>query len=303
MRIFKGIALGLALVAMAVVTTGIGRGELRAQDNLFVGTGAPTGVYYPAAGAVQRALDGSGLPRLRIESTGGSEDNVAGLRSGNFDLALVQSDVLASSGSGLVALFGMHDEPMAVVVRGGDGISSLSALSGRRVSVGPAGGGTESTFEAILPGLGFSRSSFTWVNGDPTGQARALCANEIDAYVFVGGHPSAVVQQAISSCGATLVPVTGVSGCSFVCATTIPAMYTGVPAVSTVGLRAVMTTTPAMSEDTAYRLTQAVINNLDTIRSLHPALANLQAASMATNGIPVPLHPGAQRAFREAGLL
>jgi TRAP transporter TAXI family solute receptor len=81
-------------------------------------------------------------------------------------------------------------------------------------------------------------------------------------------------------------------------------MYRGTDEdVTTFGVGATLVTSTAVSEEIVYQLVKAVFDNMDQFRSLHPAFANLDPREMANDGLSAPLHAGAERYFREAGLI
>ena len=142
-------------------------------------------------------------------------------------------------------------------------------------------------------------------------QSQALCDNNIDAMVYTVGHPSGSIQEATTACDAVLVNVTGAAIDGLVAANpyyrtaTIPGgMYRGNDAdTATFGVGATLVTSAAVSEEIVYQLVKAVFEDIDGFRGLHPAFANLDPKQMANDGLSAPLHPGAERYFREAGLI
>ncbi len=142
-------------------------------------------------------------------------------------------------------------------------------------------------------------------------QAQALCDNKIDAMVFVVGHPSGSIQEATSSCEAVIVPVTGgeisalVEEKPYYAMGKVPGgMYTGTDAeVDTFGVVATFVSSTASDEDTIYAVVNAVFENFDRFKKLHPAFANLEKEKMITDGLSAPLHEGAIKYFKEAGLM
>jgi hypothetical protein len=142
-------------------------------------------------------------------------------------------------------------------------------------------------------------------------QSQALCDNNIDAMVYTVGHPSGSIQEATTACDSVLVNVAGdavdqlVAEHPYYRKATIPGgMYRGSDAdVQTFGVGATLVTSAAVSEDVVYALVKAVFSDMDQFRGLHPAFANLDPKEMANDGLSAPLHPGAEKYFREAGLI
>ena len=139
----------------------------------------------------------------------------------------------------------------------------------------------------------------------------ALCDNKIDAFFYGVGHPSANIQDPVTTCGAKLVNITGpavdklVADNPFYAKATIPAgLYKGNDqATQTYGVLATFVTSAKAPEDQVYTVVKAVFDNFDEFKRLHPALANLNPENMSKDGLSAPLHPGAARFYREKGWL
>ena len=142
-------------------------------------------------------------------------------------------------------------------------------------------------------------------------QAQALADNKIDAFVFTVGHPSGSIQEATTTVDARLIPVSGpevdglVEAHPYYAPATIPGgMYRGTDRdVETFGVKATFLTSASIPEDVVYVVTKAVFENFEDFRKLHPAFANLAKEDMVTQALSAPLHPGAEKYYREAGLM
>lgn len=298
-----------------------------AEEFVSIGTGGVTGVYYPTGGAICRMMAKTrsehGI-RCAVESTGGSVYNVNAVRSGELEFGVAQSDVqykavhgegsLADAGPNpdLRSVFSIHPEPFTVVARADAGIANFEDLQGKRVNVGNPGSGQRDTLEVVMNAMGWTMDSFALASElQAAEQSQALCDNNIDAMVYTVGHPSGSIQEATTACDAVLVNVTGEAIDGLVAANpyyrtaTIPGgMYRGNDAdTATFGVGATLVTSAAVSEETVYQLVKAVFEDIDGFRGLHPAFANLDPKQMANDGLSAPLHPGAERYFREAGLI
>jgi TRAP transporter TAXI family solute receptor len=317
-----------AIFAAALLAMGVS-GPAMAQQERFVsiGTGAVTGVYYPTGGAICRLLNrdrASHGIRCGVESTGGSVFNINAIRSGELEFGVAQSDwqYHAFNGSSdfeeagafedLRAVFSIHPEPFTVVARADAGITNFEDLKGKRVNVGNPGSGQRGTMEVLMGELGWTMGDFALASELQAGeQSQALCDNNIDAMVYTVGHPSGSIQEATTACDSVLVNVTGpavdalVSANPFYRVATIPGgMYRGTDEdVTTFGVGATLVTSAAVDEEVVYQLVKAVFDNIDQFRGLHPAFASLDPAEMASDGLSAPLHAGAERYFREAGLI
>ena len=320
----------IAVAAFAtVVAAGLGAGGASAQEQQFVsiGTGGVTGVYYPTGGAICRLVNRDrkehGI-RCSVESTGGSVFNINAIRQGELEFGVAQSDWQFHAFNGtsrfeeqgafedLRAVFSVHPEPFTVVARADAGITDFDDLQGKRVNIGNAGSGQRGTMEVVMEALGWTTNDFALASELKSAeQSQALCDNKIDAMVFTVGHPSGSIQEATTACDSVLVNVTGsaidqlVEENSFYRTATIPGgMYRGNDGdVNTFGVGATFVSSAGVPEDVIYTIVKAVFENLDDFKGLHPAFANLNPEEMVRDGLSAPLHPGAERYYREAGLL
>ncbi|RED12205.1 TAXI family TRAP transporter solute-binding subunit [Pontivivens insulae] len=315
--------------ALVAAATAFGASAATAQDQTFIaiGTGGVTGVYYPTGGAICRLVNRNrsehGI-RCGVESTGGSVFNINAIRGGELEFGVAQSDwqYHAYNGSsrfeeqgafeGLRAVFSVHPEPFTVVARADAGIETFMDLEGKRVNVGNPGSGQRGTMEVLMAELGWTMDNFAVASElQAAEQSQALCDNNIDAMVYTVGHPSGSIQEATTACDSVLVEVSGeavdtlVADNPFYRTATIPGgMYRGNDAdTMTFGVGATFVTSADVSEDVVYEVVKAVFDNIDQFRDLHPAFANLDPAEMANDGLSAPLHPGAERYYREAGLI
>jgi len=312
-----------ALAAALAVTSA----PAMAEQFVSIGTGGVTGVYYPTGGAICRMMSRTRAEhgiRCAVESTGGSVYNINAVRSGELEFGVAQSDwqyhayngtsKFADQGKfeGLRAVFSIHPEPFTVVARADAGISNFEDLKGKRVNVGNPGSGQRGTMEVLMEAMGWTMGDFAVASElQAAEQSQALCDNNIDAMVYTVGHPSGSIQEATTACDSVLVNVTGaavdklVADKPFYRTATIPGgMYRGNDNdTQTFGVGATLVTSIDTPEEVVYQLVKAVFADIDQFRGLHPAFANLDPAQMAQDGLSAPLHPGAERYFREAGLI
>jgi TRAP transporter TAXI family solute receptor len=301
-----------------------------AQEQRFItiGTGGVTGVYYPAGGAICRlvnaAREAHGI-RCSVESTGGSVYNINTMRQGELDFGLVQSDVQYNALEGLGAefegqgpfeelraVFALHPEPFTLLARADSGIETFDDLKGKRVNVSNPGAGSRATFEVLMAAKGWTMDDFALASELKSAeQSAALADNNVDAIAFIVGHPNGSIQEATTTVDANLIPVSGpevdalVEENPYFSKAVIPGgMYAGNPDdTATFGVRATLVTTAAVSEEAVYQLVKAVFENFEEFKQLHPALGLLDKQEIVTGGLSAPLHPGAERYFKEAGLM
>ena len=314
------------LVVTALALT-IGVPVWAEQTFVTIGTGGVTGVYYPTGGAICRLVNKKrkehGI-RCSTESTGGSVFNLNTIRAGDLDMGVAQSDwqYHAYHGSSkfkdkganreLRAIFSVHPEPFTVVARADSGIRNFGDLKGKRVNVGNPGSGQRGTMEVLMEASGWKMSDFALASElKSSEQSMALCDNKIDAMVFTVGHPSGSIKEATTSCDSVLVNVTGsavdmlVAESDFYRTATIPGgMYSGnANDTKTFGVGATFVTSTRTPEDVIYQVVKAVFENFDSFRKFHPAFRNLDKKQMIKDGLSAPLHAGAVKYYKEAGLM
>ncbi len=316
-------AVAIAVAGSVLATAGVAVAQQ--QRFITVGTGGVTGVYYPAGGAICREVNAvrteTGI-RCSAESTGGSVFNINAIRSGDLDFGVAQSDQQYNAYNGLGPfadagpyedlrfVFSLHSEPFTVVVRPDSGINSFEDLVGKRVNVGNPGSGQRATMELVMEAYGWTMDDFALASELPSReQAQALCDNQIDAFVFTVGHPSAAISEPVATCDAKIINVDGdviaalVDEYPYYFWATIPAgMYNNTEDITTFGVGATFVTSADTPDDVVYTVVKQVFDNFEDFTGLHPAFAALTPEGMANNGESAPIHPGALRYYEEVGL-
>lgn len=308
----------------AMALTLIGSGGATAEEKFVtIGTGGQTGVYYQVGGAICRLVNrGSKDHEIKCtHTTGGSVANINGIRAGDLDLGVAQSDwqYHAYNGSapdqfpdgafeGLRAVFSVHQEPFTVVARADSGINSFGDLKGKRVNVGDPGSGQRGTMEVLMKEMGWTMDDFALASElKSSEQAAALCDNKVDAIIFTVGHPNGSIKEATTSCESKLISVNNeasqklVDENDFYAVATIPGgMYTGTDEdVTTFGVGATFVSSTATSEEIVYEITKAVFENFDRFKKMHPAFANLKEEDMIKKNLSAPMHDGAVKYYKE----
>jgi len=309
----------------AVLFAGAASVATAQEKFVTIGTGGQTGVYYQVGGAICRLVNkGSGDHNIKCtHTTGGSVANINGIRNGDVDLGVAQSDwqYHAYNGTapkqfpdgkfeGLRAIFSVHPEPFTVVARADAGIETFDDLKGKRVNVGDPGSGQRGTMEVVMEKMGWTMDDFALASElKSSEQSAALCDGKVDAIIFTVGHPNGSIKEATTSCDSKLVTVDNetirklVEDNAFYAMATIPAgMYSGNDEdTTTFGVGATFVTSDKADADVVYEITKAVFEDFRRFKKMHPAFENLEEAKMIKNNLSAPLHEGAVRYYKEKG--
>lgn len=292
-----------------------------------VGTGAITGVYYPAGGAICRLVNRGrkehGI-RCSVESTGGSVSNLNAIRNSSIDFGIVQSDwqYHAYNGSKLFAdqrpfselrsVFSLYSETFTLAVAKNSKIKKLEDILGKKVNFGPKGSGMYATMEILMAVKGWNKSNFEAVSYlQPSKQPQALCQGEIDVMVYTSGNPNGVLQEATQTCKVRIIDIDRETVDKLIAINPyyVPAiipggMYAGNSKnIKTFGVKASLVTSDKTSPDTVYHITKATFENFDNFKTLHPVFSSLKKSEMIRSGNSAPIHAGALRYFKENNLM
>ncbi len=304
-----------------------GCAQVRGRPDVVIGTASPADVDYPLGGSICRLFNldtpRHGL-RCAEELSAGSVANIQSLRSGDIEIGIVPSDVLADAVAGhppfaaanpavdLRVLFAGHADIFTLIAHQGAGIRAVADLRGKRIGIGDPGSRQRINMGRVLAALGLMRGDFTVVRElSPAEQNRAFCADELDAIVYSVGHPNGLIRDATATCHGMLVAVEGpgidrmLSEFREYERAVIPGgTYPVNPAdVRTFGVRAAVVATARLPDAVAYEIVRAVFDNFDDFRRLHPAFEALSVAEMVRPAGGAPVHPGAARYYRENGWL
>lgn len=291
-----------------------------AQTQLSIATGGTGGVYYPMGGGLAEIINNriEGYSAT-AEVTGASVENMGLIATGDADLAIALADTVeqAYSGTGrfegqqlpmVRGLASMYANMVQIVALDSSGVTSLSDLRGRRVSVGAPGSGTEVNAEQILTANGISYDDIDEQRLNFNETADALANGDIDVGFWSVGAPTSSILNLATTQSIHVIPLTedemtAAIGANPVFARTQLAggTYTGVDeAVAVVGVPNVLVVSAEMDDDLAYAITKAMFDNIADLQAVHPA-ANETTVEFTLNATPVPLHPGAIRYFEEIG--
>ena len=318
MRWIHKIGLGLSL------TTVLAAGVVHAQQQQFVNilTGGQSGVYYPMGVALSQIYAKS-IPNVRATAqvTKASAENLNLLQAGRGELALALADSVSDAWKGeaeagfpkkldkLRGLSGTYSNYIQIVANADSGIKTLADLKGKRISVGAAKSGTELNARAIFKAAGLTYADLAKVEYLPFGESVELIKNrQLDATLQSAGLGVASIRDLSTSVKIVVVPVPAdvvakVGDAAYQTAVIPANTYTGqTQDVPTAAIPNFLVTHSGVSDELAYQMAKQMYENIDTLYAAHNAAKAIKREN-AIKGMPVPLHPGAERYYREVGLV
>jgi len=292
---------------------------------ITIGTGGVTGTYYPTGGAICRQVNKMKKEtkiRCSVESTGGSVYNINTIKNGELDFGIAQSDTVyqAAQGTGkfegkqvpkLKSVMAIYPELLALVSRKDANIKSIMDVKGKRINLGNPGSGNEATALTLFDANNITKSDLKFAGALKAAEMPdALRDNKIDGYFYMIGHPNANIKDATNSVDTRIVPLEGKAIDNMVAkypyfakAKIVKGLYKGVDTdVNTFGVKAVLVTSTDVSDKAVYTVVKAILENFDSFKKLHPAYNNITKESLL-DGLSAPMHKGAMKYFKEAGLL
>jgi uncharacterized protein len=319
----------MTLAGVLFATIGASPGSFAAD--VLIGAGRNSAINFNVARAIcrqiQTANDGVTCEAQSIEGRDAAEPIavLSGVRTGSIDIGIVPSDwqYHAFQGTGpfefmdvkfdtIRSLFSLHSEAFTLVARRDSGIDRLDDLVGKRISIGNPGTNRRAIMDMVMTAMGWTRDNFQLVEElTELEQSLALCHNRVQAIVLTVAHPDAALAKTIELCDAKIIEVTGaeidtlMATSGYLAATEVPGgSYATIgDTVKTFGVVITAVSSEDLADDDAYAFAKSVFDNLDKFKKLHPALRGLQQDRMVTDGLSAPIHPGAQRYFKERGAM
>jgi uncharacterized protein len=309
----------------AIATTlAVAAAGAQAQQFFRIGTGGTAGTYYPVGGMIANAVSQPGKIVVTAQASNGSVANVNGISGGAMESGFSQSDVAtwAQKGTGLYEgkpnvpglrlIANLYPESVHVVVRKGSGIKSVADLKGKRVALDEPGSGTLVNARAILAAYGLKEADIKPEYIKPNQAGDKMKDGSLDAFFFTGGAPAgAIAELASSGAGIDLLPIDGAAAdalrksSAFFSTDSIAAdTYKGVGAVATLAVGAQWVTSDKADANTVYEITKALFGAeaQKQLASGH-AKGKFITKENAVKSAGIPFHPGAEKFYKEAGLL
>lgn len=295
---------------------------LEVGGNLTLGTGSSTGTFYYVGAAVGNAVTSAGKMNVLVQATNGSNENVSMAQSGDIDIGMANCDALFAAYTGKMAyadagpqdiqqIAALYYSQLHVFVTENSQITDISQLKGKKVCVGSQGTSYLFINEAILNAYGITMDDFQPFYMNYAEAAQALANGDIDAAFQTGGYPISGIQQTAATTSFRMLPIdtnviqTLTNDYPFIVETTIPAdVYenqSNEDAVTTIGYMTCLFCSSKANDDQIYAFVKLMMESLNTYVDTNDATRQISADTVATQFIP--FNAGAERYYREAGLL
>ena len=316
--------MGIRKWAAATAAVLVFAGTAHAQQFFRIGTGGTAGTYYPVGGMIANAVSQPGKIIATAQASNGSLANVNAIAGGSMEAGLSQSDVATWAYTGTGAFEGkpkvadlrmianLYPESIHLVVKKGSGIKSVADLKGKRVALDEPGSGTLINARMVLAAWGVKETDIKPDYIKPNQAGDKLKDGSLDAFFFVGGAPAgAIAELASSGVGIELVPLTGGPADAlrkqnpyFAVDNIAAGTYKDVAAVQTLAVGAQLVTSAKVPNETVYEITKAMYSEATqkTLAAGH-AKGKFITKENAVQGVGIPFHPGAEKFYKEAGLL
>jgi uncharacterized protein len=296
----------------------------QAQQFFRIGTGGTAGTYYPVGGMIANAVSQPGKIVVTAQASNGSLANVTAIASGAIESGFSQADVAtwAQKGTGIFEgkpnipglrlIANLYPESVHVVVRKGSGLKSVADLKGKRVALDEPGSGTLVNARAILAAYGIKESDIKPEYIKPNQAGDKMKDGSLDAFFFTGGAPAgAIAELASAGSGIDILPIDGAAAeqlkktSGFFADDVIPAdTYKGVGQVKTLAVGAQWVTSDKADANTVYEITKALFSDAaQKMLAAGHAKGKYITKENAVQGAGIPFHPGAERFYKEAGVL
>ncbi|MFD7075607.1 TAXI family TRAP transporter solute-binding subunit [Nocardioides sp. NPDC059952] len=283
--------------------------------SLSIATGNRGGVFdrygNALAAVLEERLDGVSVT---AHNTNASLINLSEVAQGTSDIGFALGDAAADAirGTGpfadpidLAALTRTYDSFVHLVVTADSPVQEVAHLRGRRVGLGNRGSGTRLVAGRILAAAGIASDEVTGTDDSLEQSADGLRRGRLDAFFFVSGIPNTAVAKLSESVpirlvdlGTLLPELTEAYGPEYTLGP-VPTSSYGLPrAVDAVSVKNYLVVHPDLDEELAYAVTRVMFEAQDRVDRISPQVRqpNLGAAIFTS---PLPLHPGAERYYRE----
>jgi TRAP transporter TAXI family solute receptor len=315
-----------SLIAAALFFCGLafsgGNAAMAADVNLVMGTASVSGTWYPVGGALCASMSKADGVSVNVQTSGGGVENLRTVSSGERDIGMAMYSLGVYAMEGIEAFKGNRLEnirgiavfmPIAAqfAVREGGGINFVADLKGKRIGIGAPGSGEEVCVREILDANGLSYADVDEKLISFSEQVTAFKDRQLDAMFIITTAPTSGYLDVSSQAKITILPIAGEEQKKVLAK--YPHYYKDIIKASaydfltrdvdTVGIGTLLFTNAEMDEEVVYKITKALFDDVDHLKGVHEALKSLSSEFSYANMGGIKLHPGAERYYREIGLV
>jgi len=320
---------GIASLCLMVIGIALPGSASARTEFVTIGTGGVTGVYYPTGGAISKIVNKKSKKynlKVTVESTGGSVFNINSIMSGDLEFGIAESSRQFQAWNGtmewakkgpqknLRSICSFHPESVTIVAGDDTGINTFTDMKGKHVNIGNPGSGQRGEAIELFNQAGINWKTDIKAEGmKAVESAQMLQDGRIDAFFYTVGHPNGSIKEAtavnrkvhfVQIPDNILNPL--IDKYSYFAKAFIPVKFypfsSNKEDVPTLAVKATFCTSKNVADNVVYAITKEIFDNLDAFKKLHPAFSVLTKQNMLT-GLTAPIHPGALKYYKEAGLV
>jgi len=318
----------ILVLSLGLLTVGCGgsgddgeEGSAVAVNHMTMGTGGVSGTWYPVGGVICAAISKSPIINATAQTAAGGIESIRLVDSGERQLGFAMPSLAIYAEEGIEAFEGAPIDtiraicafmPMEAhfIVRANSGIETIADLKGKAIGTGAPGSGDEVMCREILNAVGITYNDCKPMQLSFPEQVTAFKDRQIDAMFMLASSPTSSVLDASSQADVVMLSIEGelrdqiLAAYPYYSATTIPAAnYTFLSEdLETIGIPTMLFTNANESEDVIYELCKYMFADLASIQEAHPSMQTFSEET-AIEGLTVKLHPGAEKYYKEAGVL
>lgn len=322
MRKILSLAVCITILSAAFLTGCTANQAGGEKSNLILATGGTSGTYYPYGGAMAQIFN-TKVKNMNVTSqaTGASTENMRLIGKKDADLAIVQNDVMdyAFKGvelfktekiEGMSTLATLYPEIVQIVVSPDSGIKTVADMKGKKISVGDAGSGVELNAKQILEAYGITFNDIKASHLSFKESGSALKDKQLDGFFVTAGIPNSAIQEITTLQSVKILTIDDATIAKlskqypFYTPFTIKKdTYKGMDAdAKTLAVKATLIVRKDLKDDVVYNLTKALFENKEELGKAHAKGKELEIND-AVKGVSVPFHPGAEKYYKEKGVI
>lgn len=276
------------------------------------------GTYYPMSVGMSKIIN-KYVPdvKITIEVTGGGVANSRLVGAGDNDFGISNSNSCYFAIKGqkpfkkaykMYSIAYLYPSSLHTIVMSKSPVKSFKDFKGKRIAIGPAGGGTLNTFRDLIPFYGFQEKDFNLSFISFSDGVKSLKDGNADVNMVIAGAPAGAAKELAETANVRFISVEDemlqklMGKYDYYVRSVLPQkMFNTSEEIVTIGLGNLWIVRDNMPEDLVYKMTKAVFEHLDELGKAHPQGKNVSLKTATS--VSIPLHPGAIKYYKEKGVL